>query len=152
MTHDVINNQDIYSLIRELAKALRMFQEGAVFCEDITFTQFVILDYIREAERLKLSDLHKLLSVEKSTTTRLLDPLVRKKLIVKDKSLYDSRAIELELTKEGMRIYDSVSVCMEDLLNQLTRILPEDERHQLVGSLSTFVDSVFRCCGKDSCC
>lgn len=144
--------RDVYVLIRELAKALRIFQEGAVFCEDITFTQFVILDYVKESRRLKLSDLHKLLSVEKSTTTRLIDPLVRKGLVVREKSASDSRAIELELTGEGERVHRSVESCMSDLTGQLIETMPGSDGEPLLSTMNTFVRSVFRCCGPDNCC
>ncbi|UCF56837.1 MAG: MarR family transcriptional regulator, partial [Deltaproteobacteria bacterium] len=70
----------MFSLMSELARAVRCCQQEAVFCENVTFSQFFILDMVAEKGKLKLSELHQILSVDKSTTTRLINPLVKQGL------------------------------------------------------------------------
>ena len=62
------NGRQMISLLAELSQALRCCQQEAVFCENVTFTQFFILDVVESKRKIRLSDLHDILSVEKSTT------------------------------------------------------------------------------------
>lgn len=146
------NERDAFILIRELAKALRIFQEGAVFCEDLTFTQFVILDHVVGEGRLPLSDLHALLTVEKSTTTRLVQPLVNQDLLIKERSTPDSRVVELVVTDSGKVVHEKVWDCISEFVGQLERQIPADEKKALIDSLKLFSNSLLTCCGKEKCC
>jgi DNA-binding MarR family transcriptional regulator len=55
---------------------------------------------------------HKILSVEKNTTTRLVNPLVNQGLVVRQKLEGDSRAINLSLTQEGKEVYPKARKCL----------------------------------------
>lgn len=145
-------NRQTFVLMRELMKSMRLFHEGAVLCEGLTFTQFVILDHIAEHQRLALFHLHELLAVEKSTTTRLLDPLVKRKLILKSKSVEDRRAFDLALTAEGQRVWQSTWQCFNDSVVQLIQTIPDRDRPVVLQGLTGFVAALKRCCDPDACC
>ena len=101
--------QGLLGLIAEMSKTTRIFQQGSTFCEGITFTQFNILDQLAKAGgRLSLAELHGHLEVEKSTTTRLVAPLVKSGLVAKERSKTDSRATVLRMTREGRETWDRV--------------------------------------------
>ncbi len=102
-------SQGLLELIAEMSKATRIFQQESVFCEGITFNQFTILDQMaKTGGEIPLSELHGRLEVEKSTTTRLVAPLLKKGLVEKNRSKKDSRAANLSLTKEGRETLDRV--------------------------------------------
>lgn len=68
-------DREILSMIIELIKALRCCRQDEVFCAgEVTFTQFIILDAVAGNGTLDMADLHNLLSVDKSTTTRFVAP------------------------------------------------------------------------------
>jgi len=153
MNHEQSSNErSAFVLIRELAKALRIFQEGAVFCEELTFTQFVILDHVLPQGRLPLSDLHSLLAVEKSTTTRLVQPLVDQELLVKERSTVDSRVVELVVTETGKVTHRKVWDCISGFVQQLEERIPAEQKGPLTESLGLFSNSLLSCCGKQGCC
>ncbi len=96
------SDQGLLGLIAETAKATRIFQQESVFCEGLTFNQFTILDKVALAGGdLALARLHTFLEVEKSTTTRLVAPLIKKGLVAKKRSEMDTRAMVLRLTPQG---------------------------------------------------
>jgi DNA-binding MarR family transcriptional regulator len=102
-------HRELLDLISEVAKATRIFQQESVFCGGVTFIQFTILDQVaRSGGTLSLARLHSVLEVKKSTTTRLVAPLVKKGLLEKRKSEEDSRAAILELTPEGRETWGEV--------------------------------------------
>ncbi|HOO90454.1 MAG TPA: hypothetical protein PLA74_06490, partial [Syntrophales bacterium] len=63
------NTRNLFLLITELCQAARCCRQDSVFCEGVTFSQFLILDTLMTQENLKMADLHSVLMVEKSTTT-----------------------------------------------------------------------------------
>lgn len=149
MTAQPPDNQDrkVFQLIKELIKNLRLFQSEAVFCENITFTQFCILDYVVTAKgRLGLSSLHPLLGVEKSTTTRLTAPLLQRKLLTRQKSSRDSRAVELVITPEGRHIHQNVWSCITGFIGGCRGHIPTAKRQQVLQAVGLFVESLSNCC------
>ncbi|HRZ76160.1 MAG TPA: helix-turn-helix domain-containing protein [Bacteroidales bacterium] len=65
-------DRKILSIIVVLAQALRMCRQNEAFCGGVTFSQFIILDAVAEHETLTMENLRDILSVDKSTATRLV--------------------------------------------------------------------------------
>jgi DNA-binding MarR family transcriptional regulator len=138
----------VFHLLQEMGKVMRIFQSEAVLCEGVTFLQFCILDHMAvRGGRLGLSDLHGLLSVEKSTTTRMVSPLIKRGLATREKSEYDSRAIELALTAKGKNVHKKVWECVSGFIDGVLRHIPGDRRNSVLNALEVFIRSIRQCCG-----
>jgi DNA-binding MarR family transcriptional regulator len=149
MVHN--RHRSTLSLILGLSRAVRRCQREKAFCENVTFSQFVILDAVGKKGFLELCDLHGLLAVEKSTTTRLLAPLVHRGLIVREKSQKDSRAVKLRLTGEGQTVLSKVWSCLSRTLNAIEFELPEDNRAKIFESVRLFSRAVEKVCAPPTC-
>ncbi|MCX6224781.1 MAG: helix-turn-helix domain-containing protein, partial [Bacteroidia bacterium] len=77
-----MNNQntELMEIFTGLSQVSRFCRQDVAFCEGVTFHQFMILDALVGKKEMQISELHKLLAVEKSTTTRLVNPLIKKGL------------------------------------------------------------------------
>lgn len=135
-----------------LAQATRYFRQDAAFCEGVTFHQYIILDAMVKNEELNISDLHRILSVEKSTTTRLVNPLIQKGLLTRRKSSRDSRAFVLTLTKEGRNTHQNVQLCLEGFFNKIADHLPGNQRDDILQSVQVFLGAVKNAAGICDCC
>ena len=151
MKQQAHNTKTMFFLIKELTKVLRSYQNEAAFCEGVTFTQFSILDLVAEKGILSLSELHKLLSVEKSTTTRLVNPLVEQKLLKKTESLHDSRAVELVITKLGKKVHIRVWECISGFMQNMMKEIPEEKINDVFNSLRIFIRACSNCCSSTCC-
>lgn len=136
------NNQELLSLLAEMAKAARCCQQENTFCDGLTFTQFNILNLVGKHGTLRLSDLHDLLSVEKSTSTRLIEPLVQRGLIKKERSACDCRAIDLILTDKGRETSASHWSCLNNFLDRLWAEIPEDKREEVYRGVVIFLNAI----------
>jgi DNA-binding MarR family transcriptional regulator len=145
------NNRDMFSLMSELSRAVRCCQQEAVFCENVTFSQFFILDMVAEKGKLKLSELHQILSVDKSTTTRLINPLVKQGLILREKSGYDSRAVDLRLTKKGELVRKRVWACISRFVDVIQMGIPEEKRARVYEGVRIFLDAMRNACAAGPC-
>ena len=145
-------DRDLIELVSELGRAARIFQRGEAFCEGVSFTQFLILDEVDKAEgRLRLSALHGALDVDKSTTTRLVAPLLTRRLLVKRRCAEDGRAFELRMTPEGAVVLAGVWDCIAGAAELLERFLPAAERQQTYQGVRRFLRALRAACTAGCC-
>ena len=135
-----------------LSQATRCCRQDTAFCEGVTFHQFIILDAVVKNKELNISDLHRILSVEKSTTTRLVNPLIQKGLLSRQKSNHDSRAFVLTLTKEGRNIHHNVHLCLEDFFNKIEHQLPAGKNDDILQAVHCFFNAIKNAAGVCDCC
>ena len=139
-------HRELFSLLSDLSRAVRCCQQEAIFCENVTFTQFFILDLVSENGTLRQGELHEILSVEKSTTTRLVQPLVRQGLLVRERSDRDFRAINLRLTDKGESVLENVWACLSRFVEGIRRGIPEGRRSEVFESVKTFLSAMRNAC------
>lgn len=138
----LIEDREILTLIMELSKAVRCCRQDEVFCEDVTFTQFVILDAVAGNEKLSMSNLHNVLSVDKSTTTRLVAPLIKRNLIIRQKADHDFRAATLKLTDQGAIVHEKVWQCLVSFVRAVQAEIPDEERVSTLTGVRMFLSAL----------
>jgi DNA-binding MarR family transcriptional regulator len=146
------NCREIMEVIMSLAREIRCCSRDEAICQDVTFHQFIILDAVAKKGELDLAELHGILSVEKSTTTRLVNPLLRKGLLKRDRAVHDSRAARLTLTEEGKETYRRVRLCLEEFFHNITRQIPEEQRRRVLESVRLFTEAMKSAAIRCRCC
>jgi len=143
------HNRKLLFLIAELCQAARCCRQDSIFCEGVTFSQFLILDALATQGRLKMTDLHSILAVEKSTTTRLVRPLIERELVRREKANDDLRATYLRITSAGTETYRRVWDCFTAFAGTIRGKIPEDDREDVYRTLRIFLDAI---CDTSSVC
>jgi len=138
-------------MLIHLSQENRCCSQDEAFCAGITFHQFIILDAIVKRREIYLSDLHEILSVEKSTTTRLVNPLIKKGFLRRRKAEHDSRAIKLILTDEGVAIHKKVWSCLTGFLQRIVKNIPEAQLNEVLGSVKIFSSAIRGAIGESRC-
>jgi DNA-binding MarR family transcriptional regulator len=149
-----LNNQntELMEIFIGMAQVTRCCRQDVAFCEGVTFHQFMILDAVARKKELNMAELHTLLAVEKSTTTRLVNPLIKKGLLKRGKALHDSRAITLTLTDEGKETHQKVSLCLGGFFQKVTKNIPRDKKKQVLESIRVFIRAIKNSATDYSCC
>jgi len=91
---------------------------------------------------MRLSELHDFLGVDKSTTTRLVNPLVRCGLIQREKSDRDGRAVHLSLTRDGKNTLNNVWECVSLFIAGIRRRIPEEKSSEIYESVKLFLNAM----------
>jgi DNA-binding MarR family transcriptional regulator len=146
------NCREIMEVIMSLAREIRCCSRDEAICQDVTFHQFIILDAVAKKGELGLAELHGILSVEKSTTTRLVNPLIQKGLLKRDKATHDSRAARLTLTEEGRETHRRVWLCLGGFFQNIARQIPEEQRKGVLESVRVFTGAMRRAAVACRCC
>jgi DNA-binding MarR family transcriptional regulator len=144
--------REIFEIIMSLAREIRCCSRDEAICQNVTFHQFIILDAVAKKKGLDLADLHKILSVEKSTTTRLVNPLLQKGLLKRDRAEHDSRAVKLSLTEEGMETHRKVWMCLGGFFENITRNMPADRQEEVLEAVKVFTAAMRKAAVDCRCC
>jgi DNA-binding MarR family transcriptional regulator len=106
--------------------------------QDVTLPQYRALVLIWTRERTTVSDLADALDVHRTTATRLVDRLVRKKLVRRAESATDRRQTELHLAAAGRRLLERVTGRRRAELARITSRMRPAETTQVVRALTAF--------------
>lgn len=144
-------NRQLINILFELSKALRCCQRDEVFCRNVTFTQFHILDTVSASHSVSMTELNAILSVEKSTATRLVDPLVKQGLVARKKSPEDSRVTMIRLTKMGEEVLADLWQCVEGFVGEVEKRIPESSREETYSSIILLMRAIKDACEPGNC-
>lgn len=144
--------RNLLEILKCFARDIRCCSQGDTFFGDFTFQQFVILDIIAQRKELQLNDLHGLLAVEKSTTTRLVNPLIRRGFLKRTKAAHDSRAATLELTPEGKEVHKKVWSCLSLFFRGILRNMPSSKKSEVLDSAKILAKAIRTTIDETGCC
>jgi DNA-binding MarR family transcriptional regulator len=133
---------ELMDVFSGLSQVMRCCCRDEAFCEGVTFHQFMIMDTVAKVKELNMADLHQILSVQKSTTTRLVNPLIKKGLLRRDKADHDSRAVKLTLTKEGIETHKKLWLCLMDFCKNVTNNIPEEKKAEVLECVKIFINAI----------
>lgn len=132
-------------LHRALTDFVRQYQfrnRNEICCYGVTVSQCHLLDALGTHGPLSMQELATHLCLKISTVTRVVDGLVKKNLVRRQKDAADRRIVRAELTEMGRRTHEKIT---EDLLARQEEILstmPEEVRGEVVRAICTLVQKV----------
>ena len=110
---------------------------------ELSITQVRLLGILRDREPAML-ELARLLGLEKSSVTGLVDRAERRGLVERASAPHDGRAIHVRLTAKGRRLTERVAAQAYQTLAELLDALPARDRARLSTSLEPSSDTTPR--------
>lgn len=150
--------QALQAAVAELVRVYQFRDRDRICCHDISVTQCYALETLVDAGPMRLGALAERLFLDKSTTSRVVTALIRKKYVEQRQDDTDARASVLRVTASGRRLHGRIT---EDLVTQqkaLLADLPAEVRHgviQTIQRLARAADIRFRSgvsVGPNACC
>lgn len=114
--------RELHRALSDLLRAVQFRDRDRICCHDISVTQCYALEVLAERGPLRSNELAAELYLDKSTTSRVVDGLVRKGYAARDTHPEDGRAVLVEATAEGLRLYERIEV---DLLADVEALIGE---------------------------
>ena len=124
----VNNGLKIYLALSELARRYQFRNRDEVCCYGLTVSQCYALESLFENGKMPSSDLATRLGLDISSTTRLVDQLVKKKLAVRSKSAEDARIREIQITEAGQKLVSRIQQDLVGLVDQALEDFPAEVR------------------------
>ena len=117
--------RDAGALHAALADLVRIYQfrdRDRICCHDISVTQCYALEALLAHGPMRSQRLAELLLLDKSTTTRVVDALVRKGYVERATAADDARALSLEVTRAGRTLHGKIN---RELISQQVQLLAD---------------------------
>ena len=161
-TTDAALDRDAMSLQRAVADLVRVYQfrdRDRICCHDVSVTQCYALETLVEHGAMRLSALAERLFLDKSTTSRVVNTLVRKGYVEQRPDATDGRALLVNATRQGQRLCTRITLDLVEQQKQLLGDLTPEIRAgvvQVIQRLGRAADARFRsgvtggCCAPDS--
>ncbi|WP_417760828.1 MarR family winged helix-turn-helix transcriptional regulator [Shewanella sp.] len=112
-------------------RLLERYMAYPALAEEITATQAKVLFQIYKFQSYRPSDIGKMLNVDKSNITRMVERLEKKDLIQRQPDPEDRRSFLLYLTDKGRALVEQAVPLAMNALAELEQVLNEEEQAQL---------------------
>lgn len=143
MTHFRLDDSYGY-LINLAAQRLRyeLHQTFQAKGYDVTPEQWAVLNRLWEQDGLSQVELAERTFKDKPGTTRILNLLEKKKIVVRQPDENDGRVLRVFLTKTGKDLKEKLIPCAEEVLVKSGRNMSKDQLSQLKQTLHQMLDNL----------
>lgn len=110
----------------------------------ISFSQFLILAGFSSQKNVRITQvkLAERLLLTEATISRHIRTLVDKKLLQKEKDLYNKKIYNISLTNEGLREYTNAKTTIMNELNILFSHISEKDKQIIVSNFTSTLDTL----------
>jgi DNA-binding MarR family transcriptional regulator len=119
-------------MFREFAKR----EDNPLTRGKISFPQMVALDFVSRHPKVRMTDLSKVLSIQLSSTTVLVDRLIREKMLKRGRDESDRRLVWVYSTPKGRKIISQILEQKRQSIKQIFSVLTKNERNEYLRMIS----------------
>lgn len=98
----------LYEAVNQLVRFYQFRDRDLICCHDVSVTQCYALEFLTEHGSLRLQQLAELMLLDKSTSSRVVDSLVKKGYVTRIPDSADRRAVALTATAAGVALYQQI--------------------------------------------
>ncbi len=129
--------------IRLLERSLEMLSQSTdTGCCSLSLSQCHSLVEIGRNENLTLKELASIISLDTSTTSRAVDSLVKKGLVLRTPSKSDRRSISISLTEAGMELFHNIEHDMDNKFNSIFNKIDSNQQDTVLHSLDLILTAL----------
>ena len=122
-------------LVKRCGILMTQIAEQRFESEPISFTQWIVLIQLTQHAHLSPTELSTHLGHDMGALTRIVDDLQEKRLVVRERSEQDRRAVQITATAEGRRLAVLTKATVVDLINELVEPYSNAEVEILISLL-----------------
>jgi DNA-binding MarR family transcriptional regulator len=145
----------LQAAVADLVRGYQFRDRDRICCHDVSVTQCYALETLVDHGPMRLSALAERLFLDKSTTSRVLNALVRKGYVEQRPDPTDGRATLVSVTRQGQRLCARISADLVEQQKQLLGDLTPELRAgvvQVIQRLARAADARFRSGATGGCC
>lgn len=117
--------EDIGDLLQKTVRIFQLFEREQIKQHGFTSSQCYILLEVLKHGSLTINEISGKMKLEISTITRIMDNLVRDKLLIRQRSIQDKRIVEAVLTEQGkqaaLNLKESIMKNYQEVISHLPR-------------------------------
>lgn len=141
-THSETESKRILNSIRQLVRALRLFDRQAQTKHGISAAQMFVLHALSEEDVLSLNELAERTATDQSSASVVVQRLVDAGYVSRTAKKEDRRQIELRLTAKGRTVTRKSPPPAQQKMLAAVEAMPARDRKVFANLLQTFVEGV----------
>ena len=118
-----------------LVRGLKLLSSVEALEQTFSFSQVMVLETLHRAREMRMTELANFLGLSKANATGLIDRLVARGLVRRERSETDRRVVNVSLTQEGRKAAARLVATSRTGLRQLMKRVPEQ-------NLGPFIDTL----------
>jgi len=118
--------------------------EPALAARGFTFTQYIVLAYLRDGIAINPKDFCAEFRHDSGALTRVIDQLAERGLLDRARGLLDRRKVDLQLTPAGRKAVESLIPLVVDMLNHALEDFSSSEVNELARLLAKLNNTMER--------
>jgi DNA-binding MarR family transcriptional regulator len=122
---------ELYDALSELVRVYQLRDRDRICCYDVSVTQCYALETLARQGGMTLNDLAAQLYLDKSTASRVVDALERKRYVTRGTHPQDRRAVLLEATAAGRELEGKIRADILAEERQLLAGFPTEVRQAM---------------------
>jgi len=130
------NLQNFLTLTRELMKKFHIINRDQQYCHNVTLSQGYAIKILAQKGKASMTELSQDLGVAPSTTTRIIDVLVRDNIVQRDTECDDRRQVCVKLTDKGLNLHEEIEASSTRYLSLFLKSLPEAKQDNVIEALT----------------
>jgi DNA-binding MarR family transcriptional regulator len=135
-------------LMRRLDKIMSAYVESRFDEWDLSFTQWVALKVVRDGIARNAGELARELSITTGATTRMIDALEERGLLIRERDGADRRVVHLATTSAGLNIIDKIHARVAEGWNEVLAELDQAEVDAMTETLVKLLAAAERVTGQ----
>jgi len=142
--------EEVGDLVQNLVRVFQLFERDQIKVKGFTTTQCYTLLEIYKNGQLSMNDLSEKMNLNSSTMTRILDNLVRDKLVKRDKFQEDRRIVIVKLTNDGVVEAEKLNEALTEYYRKIIDNIPEGQVDNILNSIWTLLTAFNK--ANPNCC
>jgi DNA-binding MarR family transcriptional regulator len=123
---------DLYEALQDLIRVYQFRDRDRICCHDLSVTQCYALDALVRLGPMTLNGLAGTLYLDKSTMSRVVATLQRKRLVVRAPDPEDRRSAQLRATARGTQLHTQISAEIQASEKRLIADFPPQVRRSMI--------------------
>jgi len=136
------NKEKFINLLYSLVQAIKRDTEHcAEICGGVTEKDMIVIGFVGQKKQVKMSDIAEDIDAPMSTLTNIVNRLVDKKILIREHSNDDRRAINVTLSALGEAVYKVLAEQKKQMAEKLLSQYNEKEQELFLNNLSSLISS-----------
>lgn len=146
--------RELYDALQDLLRVYQFRDRDRICCHDLSLTQCYALDVLRRRRAVSVNDLAADLYLDKSTTSRVVQALERKRFTQRRRDPDDKRVVEIQLTRAGRDVHERIREGIIEQERELLSDFDSDTRRAMTTLVRRLAQAAGACVdtSRGSCC
>lgn len=134
-------NENIGDLMNRVLKSIILLNKEIEGCFGMSSARILTLLAFTEKKTMQMNELSDAMSLTTSTSTRMIDSLVKEGFVERGKDQFDRRLVAVRLTQKGKKITKDIQEFRNKYFESIKEKVEGDGKEEMILSLKTLIDA-----------